>query len=210
VLVVVTFESLFGNTRRVAEAVADGLSGPGAPRVVLGEASTIDPERAGRAALLVLGGPTHYHGMATPSSIVAARQLQRRLALTGHAEPRGAEHRPEARRGRAIVSTPVTGVPMLALNGLTPPRGDVDLRAWIACLPRSRPSRAAAAFDTRVPVRWAGGASYAIARRLRRLGYHLVVPAQGFVVDGLLGPLRTGEVERARAWGGRLRRQLTL
>lgn len=204
--VVIAFESLFGNTRLVAEAVAEGLSGgSGAPHVLLGEASTIDPEQAGRARLLVVGGPTHYHGLASRSSIVAGRQQQRRVALTGHVRTRGGE----VYGGLG----PVAPTPVLVADSLfAPPAlpgGDADLRAWLRCLPEPATAGSlAAAFDTRVAVRWAGGAAYAIARRLRRRGYHLAVPAQGFLIDGLLGPVRPAELAKAAAWGGRLRRQL--
>jgi hypothetical protein len=209
VLVVIAFESMFGNTRVVAEAVADGISGgPGAPRVILGEASTIDPEQAGRAKLLVVGGPTHYHGIASRSSIATGRQVLRRTVLTG---------RP-GRVGPAGISWSQIGLPPPVPGGsvaesvysvAAPPEGDDDLRAWLRCLPQPRGGQAAgAAFDTRVAVRWSGGAAYAIGRRLRRHGYHLVVPPQGFLLDGLLGPVSPGETEKARVWGGRLRRQL--
>jgi hypothetical protein len=62
----------------------------------------------------------------------------------------------------------------------------------------------AAAFDTRLPSRMAGGAARGIARRLRRHGYHLVSDPEGFVVDDAYGPLRAGEIERAKEWGAQL------
>jgi hypothetical protein len=59
----VIYESMYGNTRRVAEAVAAGL----------GEHLRVDVVEVSRAAmtiqpdleLLVVGGPTHIHGMTT-------------------------------------------------------------------------------------------------------------------------------------------------
>jgi hypothetical protein len=69
---------------------------------------------------------------------------------------------------------------------------------------------AAAAFDTRLGSRWSGGASGGIARRLRRLGYHLVARPEGFVLDGMMGPMRDGELSRAHAWGQSLRHQVLL
>jgi hypothetical protein len=50
----------------------------------------------------------------------------------------------------------------------------------------------------------AGGAARGIARRLRRHGYHLVMDPEGFVVDDAYGPLRAGEIERAKEWGAQL------
>jgi hypothetical protein len=61
----VVVESVFGNTRRIAEAVAEGLG----PRV---HARVVDvTEAAGLADgvdLLVVGGPTHAFGMTRPGT----------------------------------------------------------------------------------------------------------------------------------------------
>ena len=62
----VIYESMFGNTREIARAVADGI----APTL---EADVIDagdaPAEIGAdVALVVVGGPTHAHGMSTPAS----------------------------------------------------------------------------------------------------------------------------------------------
>ena len=57
----VVFESMFGNTRDVAEAVADGLRGGGTVQLVeVGAApTTIDAD----VDLVVAGGPTHAFGL---------------------------------------------------------------------------------------------------------------------------------------------------
>lgn len=62
----VVFESMFGNTQRIAEAVADGLSIHGPVDLVeVGVApSTIDDE----VDLLVVGGPTHAWSMSRHST----------------------------------------------------------------------------------------------------------------------------------------------
>ena len=65
--VVVVYESMFGNTRTIALAIAEGL----APFGVVVTANVNDPrakEATRSADLLVLGGPTHVHGMTRPSS----------------------------------------------------------------------------------------------------------------------------------------------
>jgi hypothetical protein len=41
-------------------------------------------------------------------------------------------------------------------------------------------------------------------RGLERAGYSKVTKPQKFLVKGTYGPLKEGEVERARAWGGEL------
>ncbi len=71
--------------------------------------------------------------------------------------------------------------------------------------------RRAAVFDTRLdmeeihpaPLRWvisAGGyAAQRMAQDLERHGY-IIADSAGFLVTGTEGPLKTGEVERAREW----------
>jgi len=62
---VVVYESMFGNTRQIAEAVARGI----------GDASTVDVREVGDIAalpadvdLLVVGGPTHAFSMSKPGT----------------------------------------------------------------------------------------------------------------------------------------------
>ena len=51
-----------------------------------------------------------------------------------------------------------------------------------------------------------GGATGAILRELKRAGYPPAARGQRFRVTGMFGPLKTGELERARAWGTQLAR----
>lgn len=62
----VVYESMFGNTRDIAIAIADGI-GEHLPAdvVEVGEAPSMIPDDV---ALLVVGGPTHAHGMTKPDS----------------------------------------------------------------------------------------------------------------------------------------------
>jgi hypothetical protein len=62
----VVFESMFGNTRAIAEAVAAGLSSRMPVEVTeVGDA----PMAIGDdVSLLVVGGPTHAHGMSKPET----------------------------------------------------------------------------------------------------------------------------------------------
>jgi hypothetical protein len=64
--VVVVYESIFGNTKTIAEAIANGLGEAG--EVTLGTVDDLSPEVVGDAGLLVAGGPTHAHGMARPKA----------------------------------------------------------------------------------------------------------------------------------------------
>lgn len=62
-----------------------------------------------------------------------------------------------------------------------------------------------AAFDTRTASIWNrllpfGYAAPRIARRLEENGGNLLAPPEGFVVLGIEGPLKEGELERAASW----------
>ena len=49
-----------------------------------------------------------------------------------------------------------------------------------------------------------GSAAGAILRKLEGLGYRPLAKAHRFVVKGRYGPLRDGELERAKQWGAEL------
>jgi flavodoxin-like protein len=80
-----------------------------------------------------------------------------------------------------------------------------SLRSWLDSIP---PGHArAAAFETR--IWWSPrGATGDIEKKFASAGYQPIAKAQKFVVRGKYGPLRDGELERARAWGASLRRAL--
>lgn len=76
-----------------------------------------------------------------------------------------------------------------------------SLRSWLEGLPPSR--AAAASFETK--LRWSpGGATGAIDEHFHAAGFRTVAKGQKFWVSTMYGPLRDGEVERARAWGSEL------
>jgi len=62
----VVYESLFGNTEQVARAVGQGLRRSMEVEVVeVGSAPPLDPEAVD---LLVVGAPTHAHGLSRPAT----------------------------------------------------------------------------------------------------------------------------------------------
>jgi Flavodoxin len=84
----VIYESMYGNTRAVAEAVAEGLR-------TAGEATVVSTADAGKADLtdvdlLVVGGPTHLHGLprlaTRRSAAKAAESSHGRLVMEPGAE----------------------------------------------------------------------------------------------------------------------------
>ena len=154
---VVVYESLWGNTAAVAQAIAEGL-GPEARAITTDEATEAV---VAKADLIVAGAPVIAFGLASERS------------------------REGIARGEADAPTP-------------PDVSHPSLRTWLAGLPAGH--GAAAAFETRIwwPPR---GATGTIERGLRKAGYAPVAKAARFVVEGKYGPLREGELDRARAWG---------
>jgi hypothetical protein len=61
---VVVYESMFGNTHAIADAIGKGLEP--LDNVVVVPVVEAGPERLGDADLLVVGGPTHFRGMSRP------------------------------------------------------------------------------------------------------------------------------------------------
>ena len=60
-----------------------------------------------------------------------------------------------------------------------------------------------AAFDTRISRKFVGFFGYAagrIATDLKAKGGDLIMPPEGFFVQGIKGPITEGEVERAAGW----------
>jgi hypothetical protein len=125
-----------------------------------------------------------------------------------------AEATPEAIAGAALIvaGAPIQGfsLPTDRMRGGvkldTVPAPDVSaptLRSWLEHLPRGHGR--SAAFDTK--IRWSpGSAASVIDRELTKAGYNPLAKAEHFIVAGQTGPLKDGEIERARAWGGQLAR----
>ena len=67
---VVVYESMYGNTHQIAEAIGAGLRTAFDVRVV--PVSRVSGEMIADAGLLVVGGPTHVHGMSRASTRKAA------------------------------------------------------------------------------------------------------------------------------------------
>ena len=87
-----------------------------------------------------------------------------------------------------------------------PTRPDLShpsMRTWIAAMPLS--DAGFATFETR--IWWSpGSAAKNMAKLLAARGLKPVAAPQKFVVTGRYGPLKDGEIERARQWGAGLAR----
>ena len=77
----VVYESMYGNTHAIASNIADGLRS--AYEVTLVPVAAATADLVSRADLLVVGGPTHMHGLSTSSS----RQLAVKTAARSAGGP---------------------------------------------------------------------------------------------------------------------------
>ena len=159
----VVYESMFGNTQQVANAVGEGLARilP-ADIVEVGQAQATVPVDV---SLLVVGGPTHAFGMSRPST---------RADAAGQAK-----------------------APL--------PSGGIGVREWLSALESPAHTTLAASFDTHMDrphlIAKMGSAAAPIERRLHKLGFSSIADPQHFWVEETLGPLREGQLDRARQWG---------
>jgi flavodoxin len=153
---VVVYESHWGNTEKVARAIAEGI-GPGTQTLNTDEAIEAD---LAAVDLIVAGAP------------VMAFSL-----------PREGTRKQLAADTKSVVPPDVSH-PML--------------RTWLDQLPNG--AGLGAAFETR--IWWSPrGATGTIESKLSRAGYKRLAKGERFIVIGGNGPLREGELERAREWG---------
>lgn len=162
--IAVIYESIFGNTEAIAEAVAEGLGPHGQV-----ELRPVDDQPV-NTDLLVLGAPTHAHGLPTSNT---DRQAIETAAKEANA------------RGEELEYHPSPG-----------------MRRFVDALSEDE-ARVVACFDTRFEKSMilTGSAAATMARKVRRLGYRVVADPESFFVLHTEGPLKEGELARARAWG---------
>lgn len=158
----IVVESMFGNTRAAADAVAEGLRGAAAEVEVV-DVTEAPAAVSGDVDLLVLGGPTHAFSM--------TRESTRQDALQKSNTPNG-------------VAKAATGI-----------------REWIAAVAPDARVRVLT-FDTRVKKAFIpGSAAKSAAKALEEKGFEHAERGETFWVEDTPGPLKPGEIERAREWG---------
>ncbi len=142
----IVYDSVYGNTEKIARAIGDALDPAG--EIGVFRPGAITPGQLTGVRLLIVGSPTQG-GRPLPS-------IQKFLAQW----------------------------PAASFKGLK-----------------------MAAFDTRISAKWVsifGYAAVKIADHVKKKGALLIVPAEGFFVQGKEGPLSEGEYERATLWGKKL------
>jgi flavodoxin len=175
----IVHESMFGNTRAVAEAIKRGLSrGRGPDPVHVRDGEPTDRVRLMRAddapgvipedvSLLILGGPTHAFSMT-------------RASTRKDAETKGAnEHTRQGIREWIEAVVPRPELPVITF----------DTRVKVKLMP--------------------GSAAKAAAKALRDRGFHRAERGETFWVQDTDGPLEDGELERAEEWGRDLSQHVT-
>jgi hypothetical protein len=131
----IVYESMYGNTRTIAEATATGLRGAGWEAVVV-QVAQADTKIPPDVDLLLVGGPTHVHGLSRAATRrqagTAARAEGSTLNLEPNAEGRGVREwlgalEMATRPGYAAFDTRLSGPPLL--TGRASGRIDGRLRA---------------------------------------------------------------------------------
>jgi hypothetical protein len=173
----VVYESMYGNTHEIADHIAEGLRLGGDVDVVAVAGAT--PERLAAADLLVVGGPTHIHGMTT--------NMSRKAAVEPDAVAKGSTEDHELH--------------------VDPDAEGPGLRDWFGEMKKlDRPVKAVA-FDTRIgggpSAAVTGRASKGITRRLKRHGFDVVAEPESFLVT-TENELMEGEAYRATVWAADL------
>lgn len=151
----VVYDSVFGNTKAIAQSVADALGSQEAVDLV--QAPQAAPDQLAQADLLVVGSPTRGF------------------------------------RPTEAVAHLLKALPSHALDGVRVAAFDTRFKA-----------DELDSAGVRFIVRTGGYAAKRIASQLKRAGGTLTVPPEGFYVEDTEGPLKAGELERARNWATRL------
>lgn len=174
----IIYESMFGNIHTVAAAIAEGLRTSGEATVV--SAADAEGTDLTNVDLLIVGGPTHMHGLPA----LYTRKSALRTAESSHGRLHAVPGASEEYGLRSVLET-------LPVGSHVEPQG-IAVKHQVA----------AAAFDTRRsgPALLTGRASRAIAKRLRQRGYARAAMPASFRVDSE-DQLLDGEIDRAVAWG---------
>ncbi len=152
----IIYDSLYGNTERIAQAIANTLRQTS--EVEIFRVGDTKPEQLTGIGLLVVGSPTQQF-----KPTAAIRNFLNNLPKNG-----------------------LKGVKVAAF----------DTRLTLAEIEKTPPLP----FFERI----FGYADRRMVKMLKNKGGELVLPGEGFYVQGMKGPLVEGELERAEQWARRL------
>ena len=148
----VVYDSAFGNTEQIAQAIGNALGSQEDVQTL--RVSQVKPEQLTGLSLLIVGSPTQRF---RPTE--AIKNLLKRIPKNG-----------------------LKGVKVAAFDT----RFTMSDIEEIPVLPFF--------------VRLFGYAAKPISDRLKKKGGELIIPTEGFFVEGIEGPLKEGELERAVDW----------
>lgn len=148
--IIVLFDSQFGNTKKIAEAI---IFGCGKNDVRLYSTTNMNMSKLSDIDLFIVGSPT-YGG-----------------------------------RAKQELQTVLDQIPELGLKGIRVAAFD------------TRFLEQEQNFALRLLMKTIGYAAPKIALFLEQKGGKLITTPEGFIVQGRQGPLRDGELVRAKAWG---------
>lgn len=176
----VVYESMYGNTGKVAQALAAGLARyMSVDLVEVASAPAILPIDLD---LLLVGGPTHRFGLSRAKSRADAVAWARNDGKDGPPAGVASATRLGLRDWLKCHPSRQRRVPSVAFGT------QLDRPRWLARF---------------------GTAADAIEHCLLRVGMPLAAPKQLFYVKGLTGPLLDGEEERGTAWAAGLAAEIT-
>jgi len=149
----VVYDSFFGNTEQIAQAIGNALGSPEDVEIL--RVGNVKPEQLTVFKFLIVGSPT-----------------------------RGFRPTP-------AISNLLKSIPKNGLKGVKVAAFDTrftmdEIESSVFILP--------------ILVNIFGYAAKPISDRLKKKGGELIIPPEGFFVEGTEGPLKEGELERAADW----------
>ncbi|MGA9347749.1 MAG: flavodoxin family protein [Anaerolineae bacterium] len=149
----IVYDSFFGNTEQIAQAIGNALGSPEDVEIL--RVSNVKPEQLTGLKLLIVGSPT-----------------------------RGFRPTP-------AISNLLKSIPKNGLKGVKVAAFDTrftmdEIESSVFILP--------------ILVNIFGYAAKPTSDRLKKKGGELIIPPEGFFVEGTEGPLKEGELERAADW----------
>lgn len=175
--VAIVYESLYGNTHEIAEAIAAGVN-DGRPKtqVELLPIGQAEHARVVEADLLIVGRPTHMRGMTT--------SLSRKMGVSAEDKKDPGER-----------------------HDLEPDAEGPGVRDWLHSLPKSTDQRPAAfdtRIDAKLAGGAAYGIARRLRHHGYQV---IAEPEGFYIESNGEGPLKAGETARARAWAAGLIQQ---
>jgi len=153
----VIYDSVFGNTEKIAQAIGNAIGSQGEVDVL--RAGDVKPKHLTGLDLLIVASPTR-------------------------------QFRPTGAIINFLKSIPKNGLKEVRVAAFDTRFTMDEIRSSFFILP--------------LLVNIFGYAAKPISDRLKKKGGELIIPPEGFFVEGVEGPLKEGEIERAASWANEI------